>query len=134
MNILLDSHILIWALSDDPRLSDAARRYIMDPENCIYYSAVSLWELTLKHMMYPQEITFTSAELIAYCEEAGFAGLDLTPEDVTFLETLNRPKEAPRHKDPFDRMLICQAKAEGMIFLTHDGLLSDYNEQCVVMV
>ena len=134
MNILLDSHILIWALSNDPRLSDKAKRYIMDSENCIYYSVISVWELTMKHMLYPREIAFNSTELITYCEEAGFVELELTAEDVTFLETLSRPKDAPTHNDPFDRMLICQAKAEDMLFLTHDRLLTDYDEECIVSV
>ena len=50
------------------------------------------------------------------------------------MEKLSRPADAPPHKDPFDRMLIAQAKAENMTFLTHDALLSDYNENCVVLV
>ena len=88
----------------------------------------------MKHMLYPREIAFNSTELITYCEEAGFVELELTAEDVTFLETLSRPKDAPTHKDPFDRMLICQAKAEDMLFLTHDRLLTDYDEECIVSV
>lgn len=134
MNILLDSHILIWALTNDPRLSDAARQYILDPGNYIYYSAVSVWELTMKHMLYPEEITFSGEELAAICDEAGFVPLELTVADAVMLETLKRAPDAPRHKDPFDRMLICQAKTEGMTFLTHGELLPFYNEKCIVRV
>lgn len=134
MNILLDSHILIWALTDDPRLPAKARRIILDPENMIWYSAVTVWELTLKHMLYPEEITFSGGELIGYCEEAGFSSLDLTSGEVPFLETLRRPETAPKHKDPFDRMLIAQAKAEEMVFLTHDSLLPFYDEPCILGV
>ena len=134
MSILLDSHILIWALTDDPRLSERAKRYILDPENYIYYSVVSVWELTIKHMLYPEEITFTGAELADFCEDAGFTPLEMTVDDVVTLETLKRPSAAPKHKDPFDRMLICQAKAQEMVFLTHDELLPYYNEKCVVSV
>ena len=134
MNILLDTHILIWALTNDCRLSNKARDYILDPENCVYYSVVSVWELTLKHMLYPDEIGFSGQELIAYCEEAGFLALDLSATDVLFLETLSRPESEPRHKDPFDRILIAQAKAEEMLFLTHDALLPGYHEHCIITV
>ena len=134
MNILLDSHILIWALTDDSRLPGKARELILDPENSIYYSAVSVWELAVKHMLHPEEITFSAQELMDWCEEAGFPEVELSAYDVCYLETLSRPDEAPRHKDPFDRMLIAQAKAEDMLFLTHDSLLSDYNETCIIRV
>ena len=58
MNVLLDSHILLWALTDDARLSEKARKIILDPENLIYFSAVSVWELTMKRLLYPKEIPF----------------------------------------------------------------------------
>ena len=134
MNILLDSHILIWALTNDPRLSSEAKRYILDPENFIHYSAVSVWELTMKHMLYPSEITFSGEDLIAFSEEAGFISLDLTVDDVVLLESLKRSPDAPKHKDPFDRMLICQAKSQDMLFLTHDELLPHYHEKCIISV
>ena len=134
MNILLDSHILIWALANDARLPKKAAEYILDPDNSIYYSAVSIWEMTLKHMLYPEEITFSGQELAEYCDEAGFLPLDLTAADMPFLETLSRPEGAPRHKDPFDRMLIAQAKAQEMLLLTHDALLPYYQEECILPV
>ena len=134
MDILLDSHILIWALTNDQRLSDKARACIMDPDNTIFYSAVSVWELTMKHLLYPDEITFSGEELMRYCEDAGYEALDLTGEAAALLASLSRPKDAPRHKDPFDRMLICQANAENMLFLTHDELLPYYHEPCIVSV
>ncbi len=134
MNILLDSHILIWALTDDTRLSEKAKKIILDPENQVYFSAVSIWELTMKHMLYPQEITFSGPELNVYCEEAGLIPLELTADDAAQLETLKRPPDAPKHKDPFDRMLICQAKQQEMLFLTYDGLLPFYHEKCIVYV
>ena len=55
-------------------------------------------------------------------------------EHVWALETVKRPADAPRHNDPFDRMLTAQAKAEGMLFITHDALLPDYHEKCIVAV
>ena len=134
MNVLLDSHILLWALTDDARLSEKARKIILDPENLIYFSAVSVWELTMKRLLYPKEIPFSGDDLIAYCNEAGLIPLDLTPEDAAELETLKRPPTAPRHKDPFDRMLISQAKHQDMAFLTHDELLPYYQEKDIIPV
>lgn len=134
MNILLDSHVLLWALTDDIRLSQKARNYIMDSDNFIFYSAASVWELSVKHSLHPESIAFTAEELIQYCDEAGFDALDISVEHVLLLDTLKRPETAPRHKDPFDRLLIAQAKAEGMLFLTHDALLPDYNESCIIPV
>lgn len=134
MNILLDSHVLLWALTDDARLSQKARDHIMDPDNFIFYSAASVWELSVKHTLYPESVVFTAEELIRFCDEAGFDALDVSVEHVLLLDTLKRPEDAPRHKDPFDRILIAQAKAEGMLFLTHDALLLYYNEKCIIPV
>lgn len=134
MNVLLDSHILLWALTDDVHLSQKAREYISNPDNFIFYSVASVWELAIKHQLHPEIIEFSSKELIAYCDEAGYESLDLSLEHVLMLETLKRPETAPKHKDPFDRILISQAKADDMVFLTHDELLPDYGESCVVLV
>ena len=134
MKVLLDSHILLWALTDDPRLSRKAREYISDPDNFIFYSVASVWELAIKHQLHPDNIEFSSEELIVYCDEAGYESLDLSVDHVLMLETLKRPEDAPKHKDSFDKMLISQAKADDMVFLTHDELLPYYGESCIVLV
>lgn len=134
MKVLPDSHILIWTLNGDSRLSPKARDLILAPENRVYFSVVSIWEIAVKHAVRPQDVEFTGLELAWYCHEAGFEPLNLEVAHISALEKLSRPADAPPHKDPFDRMLIAQAKAENMTFLTHDALLSDYNENCVVLV
>lgn len=134
MNLLLDTHILIWALTEDERLPEKARRLILAPGNAIYYSTASIWEIAIKHASHPDEIGFTGKELSAYCQEAGFLQLEIRDRHVYALETLVRPKDAPPHRDPFDRILLAQAKAENMSFLTHDALIPDYNENCVIPV
>ena len=134
MNLLLDTHILIWALTEDERLSEKARQLILDPDNVIYYSAASIWEISIKHAAHPDEIGFSGKELSSYCQEAGFLQLEIRDRHIYALETLVRPKEAPPHKDPFDRILIAQAKAENMSFLTHDALIPGYDEKCVIPV
>lgn len=134
MNILLDTHELIWALNDDPQLSKQAQDYILDPDNDIYYSTVSIWEVAIKHAIHPDNITFAGDELAKYCAEAGFFNLPVYDKHVFAMETLKRPDDAPKHNDPFDRLLIGQAKAENMTFLTHDSLIPYYNEKCVISV
>ena len=134
MNLLLDTHLLIWALNEDPKLSEKAKEMILDADNAIYYSSVSIWEIAIKHALHPDNIEFTGKELSAFCREAGFLPVEVRDRHVFALETLSRPEDAPKHNDPFDRMLIAQAKADNMSFLTHDTLLPYYGEKCIVSV
>ena len=134
MKLLLDTHILLWTLADDPRLSSKARELIDHPETEIYYSIVSPWETGIKYAVHPEMIRLSGDELMQYCEEAGFLPLSVTARHVHALFTLKREENAPAHKDPFDRIMIAQAKADGMLFLTHDRLLPYYEEHCIVYV
>lgn len=134
MNLLLDTHILIWTLNDDRRLPKRAKKLILDKNNDIYYSVVSVWEISVKHANHPDNVEFTGKELAHFCEEAGFLPLELQSKHVFALETITRADNAPAHHDPFDRMLIAQAKAENMAFITHDSLLPYYEEKCIVAV
>ena len=134
MKLLLDTHILLWALTEDSRLSKKAKIFILDESNTIYYSTVSVWEIAIKHSSHPDNVTMTGRELAQWCEEAGYHPLEMRNKHVFSLETLKRQDGAPEHHDPFDRMLIAQAKEENMSFLTHDALLPYYNEKCIVSV
>ena len=134
LNLLLDTHMLIWALTEDERLSDKARELILDPDNTIYYSAVSIWEVFIKHAVHPENVEFTGKEFASYCQMAGYLSVEMREKHVFALETLQRSGSAPAHNDSFDRILIAQAKAENMNFLTHDPLLGCYNEKCVLLV
>lgn len=134
MKILLDTHIAIWAVLDSKELSDAARAMILDRENEIYYSAASAWEITIKHMAHPKTFLCSGKHLEKGCEASGFISLPIFNRHSAELETLVRPIDAPPHKDPFDRILLAQAKSEGMKFLTHDSLISYYNESFIISV
>ncbi|MDE7327832.1 MAG: type II toxin-antitoxin system VapC family toxin [Lachnospiraceae bacterium] len=134
MKVLLDTHILLWALADDERLPQKAREIILQGENEIYYSTVSVWEVSIKHSLHPEQIPISGHALSGYCRKAGYQTLPLWDEHAWALETITRPPGAPRHNDPFDRMLIAQAKSEGMLFVTHDALLPYYNETCIIAV
>ncbi len=134
MNILLDTHIVLWALSDDPALPVKAKKLIEDSDNNIFYSIISLWEIELKHIAHPNKLKVSAEEVGEYCRESGFSLIQLTQNAIGLLSTLERSCDAPSHKDPFDKMLICQSLAEDMTFLTHDKLLGDYNVHSMITV
>ena len=134
MNLLLDTHIALWALNDDPSLSEKAKELILDPDNTIYYSTVSVWEVLLKHARRPNNLELDSARFVEYCHEAGFIPLSLYDKHVLTVESLSRPDNAPPHNDPFDKLLIAQAKSENLSFLTHDSLIPYYEEKCIISV
>lgn len=135
MKVLLDTHILIWTHLDDRNLSQKAREIIQNPQNEIYYSSVSIWEAQIKHLKHPKEFILTGELLNSLCINAGFKCINVCPEHSFLLQSLTYSEKAPReHKDPFDRMLLCQAKAENMCFITHDELIPFYNEDYVISV
>ena len=119
---------------DDPQLPDQAKEMILDENNVVYYSAVSVWEIAIKHAKYPDEVEFTGKELAQFCQEAGFLPVEMKDKHVFALETITRAAGSPPHHDPFDRMLIAQAKAEHMSFITHDTMLPFYEEKCIIPV
>lgn len=131
MNILLDTHYLLWTILGDDSLSKEVKYLIMDPSNDIYYSILSLWEIEIKHLKRPQDMMVDAREVEAYCLYSGFKLLPVFSSHILALSTLHRDENAKPHKDPFDRLLIAQAKTSNMIFLTHDELLPAYNESCV---
>ena len=134
MKLLLDTHILLWALADDPRLPVKARKMIVNPDNEIYYSIVSPWEVEIKRGAHPKEMPIGAQELVRFCIESGFQRLPVREEHIYFLRTLHRPETAPPHHDPFDRIMVCQCMADNLVFLTHDSLIAGYDEPCVFAV
>ena len=132
MKILLDTHVLLWALTDDPKLSNKARELIEMPENDIYYSILSLWEIKLKHMLHSDLMPVGPEEVSQYCQASGILELNIRKEHIFRLSELKRPEGLPSHKDPFDRLLICQAASENMLFLTHDSRILEYDEPCIL--
>lgn len=132
MKILLDTHILLWALVDDVRLPKKARELIGNPSNEKFISTVSLWEVEIKHLSHPEKMPLSAKDLAAYCQQADIREIPITKRHVFALKSLRRPTNAPIHKDPFDRIMICQAMEDGLSFLTHDKLLKDYQLSCVI--
>lgn len=131
MKLLLDTHILLWALADDAKLPGVARRAILDVSNQLFFSAVSVWEIALKHGKQPDTLPVTGSEFVKYCQQAGYFEVPLRERHVVALEMLGYPSGGTPHRDPFDHILIAQAKAEGMRFVTHDSSIALYDEPCI---
>lgn len=134
MKLLLDTHILLWFLMNPEKLPETAMELLQQENIEIFYSTASIWEVTIKHMAKPEGMKISGRELADMCRQAGFSKMNITDEHVHMLETLRRPEKAPRHNDPFDRMLISQAKSANIKLVTHDSLIPDYGEPCVLSV
>ena len=134
MDLILDTHILIWALENNQRLSEKARSLISDPDNNIYFSAVSVMEVSIKHRRYPSVMKKGGKELYEKCLEAGYYPMPLKPKHAVCLDDLKVRENDFVNQDPFDRSLIAQAKGEKMYLLTSDGIMKHYDEPCIMMV
>ena len=134
MRLLLDTHVLLWTLVDDEKLSAKARKMIDDLNNTIVYSSVSLWEVAIKYDLHPDILDINAQTLQGFLDDAGFMELPVRQRHIISLESLRMKEGAAKHRDPFDRMLIAQAKQEGMKLLTADKKMHSYDEPCIVMV
>ena len=134
MKLLLDTHVLLWALANDARLTPQARRLIQDGENRVFYSIVCPWEVQIKHQRHPDKLALDGEQLVEYCRQAGFRQISLQDRHVFALGSLVRKEGAMPHRDPFDRIMICQASVEGMMLLTHDERIGEYDAPCVLVV
>jgi PIN domain nuclease of toxin-antitoxin system len=119
VTLLLDSHILLWWLSDDAKLSTTHRDLISDEAGEVLVSAITLAELSIKTSLGKLEIT---ANLNRDIEANGFGFLPFTERHAGALRDLPF-----HHRDPFDRMLICQAQVDGLVFLTVDDNCRKYD-------
>lgn len=122
MKLLVDTHLLIWAANDDPSLSDHARELIEDPNNMLYFSVQSIWEIVIKSSLGRPDFKLDARIFRTNLLDAGYEELSIEAHHA--LEILQLP---PIHRDPFDRMLIAQAIAEGIVLLTHDDLVRQYD-------
>lgn len=134
MKILLDTHIIIWLFEDSPKLPQRARELVLQAGNEIYYSTLSLWEIEVKRLARPDKMPLTAREVSDFCKRSGYRLLNLKEDSIYRLGELSRPESEPPHKDPFDKMLICQAVSENMCLLTHDALINGYTSGNILFV
>ncbi len=134
MKILLDTHILLWGLYQPERLSQEALRVLSEPFADVSFSLVSLWEVQIKHARRPNLMTMGPRELYEECRAAELHYLALKPDHIFALDGLRWRRQGREHRDPFDRLLLAQAKREGMALVTHDRAFAGYEEGCVRLV
>ena len=123
MNLLLDTHVALWAITDHPGLSATARELILSPRATVWISVASIWEISIKHSLGRGEMPVSGKDAIRYFRDAGYQFLAIEPEHAAAIETL--PKH---HHDPFDRLLVAQALIEPMRLLTHDSNVARYGD------
>ena len=134
MKLLLDTHILVWAFTDDFRLGKKAQDLINTNRDDLLCSAAAIWEISVKHSHDPYGFDITAERMIQLCEENEVHQLPVYFRHIPALGSFQRFENAPVHKDPFDRIMIAQAKADNMFFLTHDSLMKYYDEPCILYV
>jgi len=118
MNLLLDTHALIWVFSQNPRLSQAAIEAIRDGSNLVFVSAATAWEIVIKKALGKLKVPGNYQEGL---QRYRFTPLSITTEHALAVEQL-----PPYHKDPFDRMLIAQAQIERLTLVTRDPNMKAY--------
>lgn len=123
MNLLLDTQIALWAITDNPKLGNRARDLILSPKAVIWVSAASLWEIAIKHALGRGDMPVSAEHSIRYFRESGYQFLSIDSEHAAAVARL-----PPHHQDPFDRMLMAQAMTEPMRLLTRDAHLPLYGD------
>lgn len=122
MNLLVDTHLLLWAAFASARLPLAAKERLEAPSNALWFSVASLWEVTVKRALDRPDFRVDASVLRAGLLANGYQELAIEGRHCLPLATL-----PPHHADPFDRMLIAQAAAEGMMLLTADRKIAEYD-------
>ena len=118
MNLLLDSHALLWAMHSPAKLSRTARESIQDSANPVFFSAASIWELAIKSGKGLLRLDVNFLKAVA---EANFVELPVRSAHAWAVRSLPQ-----LHGDPFDRLLVCQAQLDGLTLVTRDTFLADY--------
>lgn len=126
MNLLLDTHVALWAITDSPKLSPKARDLIASPKTTVWVSAANVWEIAIKHALGRGDMPVSSKDAARYFQESGYRFLPIEAEHAVAVEEL-----PAHHHDPFDRILVAQALVEPMRLMTHDPLVALYSDTII---
>jgi PIN domain nuclease of toxin-antitoxin system len=126
MRLLLDTHVALWALTDDPRLARKARDLILDIRSEVFVSVASLWEIAIKHQLGRGDMPVSGAHAAELFQAAGYSELPLLGIHATAVESL-----PAIHGDPFDRILVAQALTEPMRLVTRDPTVARYSDTII---
>ncbi|MDP1698946.1 MAG: type II toxin-antitoxin system VapC family toxin [Xanthomonadaceae bacterium] len=128
MNLLLDTHVALWAITDSPKLLQKARDLIASPKTIVWVSAANVWEIAIKHSLGRGNMPVSGHDAMRYFQESGYRFLPVEAEHAVAVETL-----PAHHQDPFDRILVAQALVEPMRLLTHDPLVARYSDTIIMV-
>lgn len=128
MKLLLDTHVLLRAAGQPEKLSESARTLLTAPENVLFFSAASIWEIVIKRGLGREDFKVDPRRLRNMLIMHGYTELPVTSEHALTVETLPL-----LHKDPFDRLLLAQARTEGMLLLTVDASVIQYEESVLAV-
>ncbi|NUQ38802.1 MAG: type II toxin-antitoxin system VapC family toxin [Caldilineales bacterium] len=125
MNLLLDTHVLLWALDDSPLLSPEARAAMTNGANIVFVSAATAWEISIKKAL--GTLRAPTDDYLDELRRHRFTPLNITTEHALAVETLPL-----HHADPFDRMLVAQAMVERLTLVTHDARMKAYSAPVIL--
>ena len=126
MNLLLDTHVALWAITDSPKLPPSARELIQAAKTTVWVSAASIWEIAIKHALGRGDMPVSSQDALRYFSESGYRFLAVEPEHAVAVGAL-----PAHHQDPFDRILVAQALVEPMRLMTRDPLVALYSDTII---
>lgn len=126
MNFLLDTHTLLWFLTNDSKLSPKSELIIRNIDNRCYISIASFWEISIKHSLGKLELTGGIKKLAVLIEDSQIEFLHLAPEHIIAYAKLDF-----LHRDPFDRMIVAQSIVENLVIISKDSSLSLYKTEVI---
>jgi PIN domain nuclease of toxin-antitoxin system len=126
LNLLLDTHVALWAITESPKLPQKARDLILSPKTTVWVSAASLWEIAIKHSFGRGDMPVSGQDAMRYFQESGYRILAIEAEHAVVVEEL-----PSHHQDPFDRVLVAQALVEPMRLITHDPWVARYSDTII---
>ena len=126
MNLLLDTHVALWAIADSPKLPLKARELIASPRTNVWISTASIWEIAIKYSLGRGDMPISGQAALRYFLESGYRQLPIEAEHAVAIEDL-----PAHHSDPFDRILVAQALVEPMRLMTHDATVALYSDTII---
>lgn len=129
MSILIDTHVFLWAVGIEGRLSESAKRLLDDPDQAIFFSAASAWEIAIKWSKGRLTLPASPSEVINHVASvSGLSQLSISVKDACAVADLPL-----HHKDPFDRLLVAQARTNGLRLMTADPMMERYDVDVIAL-
>ena len=123
MKLLLDTHVLLWAAGEPEKLSESVRSLLLDSANDLFFSSASIWEIVIKRGLGRDDFKVDPVRLRKMLVTNGYAEVSVESDHALAIDNL-----PPLHKDPFDRILLAQARVEGLQLVTADTQIIKYGD------